>query len=94
MAAKKLSEQEIQAALGRLSQWRLQHGKFHRELSFDSFVEAFGFMTRVALQAEKMNHHPELYNVYNKVTIDLSTHDVGGLSHFDVELAEKIDGLL
>ncbi|MGH0167015.1 UNVERIFIED_CONTAM: hypothetical protein FKN15_051591 [Acipenser sinensis] len=63
----------------------------YKELSFKSFNQAFGFMTRVALQAEKLNHHPEWFNVYNKVQITLITHDCGGLSKRDVKLAQFID---
>jgi len=74
--------------------WELQAGKLHRQFKFKSFVEAWGFMSRVALLAEKMNHHPEWFNVYSTVRIDLSTHEVGGLSNFDVELATKINALL
>lgn len=63
----------------------------YKEFSFKSFNQAFGFMTRVALQAEKMNHHPEWFNVYNKVQITLSSHDCGGLTQRDVKLAKFID---
>jgi 4a-hydroxytetrahydrobiopterin dehydratase len=69
-------------------------GKLHRELRFADFVEAFGFMSRVALVAEAMGHHPEWRNVWNRVVIDLTTHDTGGLSTLDVELARRIDQLL
>ena len=77
-----------------LDGWELQDGKLHREFKFKNFVEAWGFMSRVALLAEKMNHHPEWFNVWNTVRIDLSTHEVGGLSNFDVELATKIKALV
>lgn len=60
---------------------------------FDSFVDAFGWMARAAILAEKMNHHPEWFNVYNKVTVTLTTHDAGGLSHLDIDLANKMDTL-
>ena len=63
----------------------------HREVTFGDFAEAFGFMARVAIWAEKLNHHPEWSNVWNRVTIDLITHDLGGLSDLDVELATRID---
>ena len=66
----------------------------HRDLQFNSFVEAFGFMAQVALLAEARNHHPNWSNVYNRVSIDLTTHDLGGLSNLDVELAVAIDALL
>ena len=90
---KKLDAEEIQARLGEAPGWSLEEGKLHRELRFDNFVEAFGFMSRAALVAESMNHHPEWFNVYNTVKIDLSTHDVGGISELDFELAAKINGL-
>jgi 4a-hydroxytetrahydrobiopterin dehydratase len=64
-----------------------------REFKFDSFVTAFGFMTRAALWAEKWNHHPEWSNVYNRVTVVLTTHDAGGLSELDAKLARKLDAL-
>ncbi len=69
-------------------------GKLHKEFKFKNFIEAFGFMSRVALIAEGMNHHPEWFNVWNKVVIDLTTHDVGGISNLDFEFAEKVEGLL
>ena len=72
----------------------MREGRLHREFEFAGFVEAFGFMSRVALLAEKMDHHPNWSNVYNRVVIDLSTHDVGGLSARDFELAGRIDQLL
>jgi 4a-hydroxytetrahydrobiopterin dehydratase len=71
----------------------LANGKLHKEFTFDGFVKAFGFMSAVALIAERMNHHPEWFNVYNRIVIDLSTHDVGGISALDFELATKIDAL-
>ena len=68
-------------------------GKLHRELRFPDFVRAFGFMTSVALVAESMNHHPEWSNVYGRVTIDLTTHDAGGITALDLELARRIYAL-
>ncbi len=65
-----------------------------KEFKFGDFIEAFGFMTRAAIWAEKWNHHPEWFNVYNKVQVTLTTHDVGGLSSLDVKLARKMDGLV
>lgn len=90
----KLTSSQVSEALATLPGWELRDGKFHRELKFKNFVEAWGFMSRAALLAERMNHHPEWFNVYGTVRIDLSTHDVGGLSHRDVELAKKINALL
>ena len=77
-----------------LPQWSVEGELLHRDLSFDSFVEAFGFMAQVALLAESKNHHPNWSNVYNRVSIDLTTHDLGGLSSLDVELAAAIEALL
>ncbi len=88
---KKLSDSEIQENLAQLSGWNIENGKLHKNFQFQSFVEAFGFMTKAALAAEAMNHHPEWFNVYNKVTVDLSTHDLEGISTWDFELAKKMD---
>ena len=90
----KLTEMQVSEAVSSLAGWELLDGKLHREFQFRNFVEAFGFMSRVALVAEKMNHHPEWFNVWNTVRIDLSTHDVGGLSSRDVELAKAISALV
>jgi len=91
--ATKLGSGELEAALSDLSGWELKDGKLHREYTLDSFIEAFGFMSQIALYAEKMNHHPELFNVYNTVKIDLVTHDVDGISELDIKLAKKIDDI-
>ena len=91
----KLTDSEIQEKLAELSGWKLENGKLHKTFQFDSFIDAFAFMTKVAIAAEKLNHHPEWFNVYNKVTVDLTTHDLGGISTFDFELAttmEKFSG--
>ena len=93
MAATKLTDAEINAQLEEISGWTVENEKLHKEFQFDSFVEAFGFMASVALIAESMNHHPEWFNVYNRVTVDLATHDAGGISALDFELAQKIDAL-
>ncbi len=87
----KLSDLEIQENVAQLSGWNIENGKLHKNFQFQSFVEAFGFMTKAALAAEAMNHHPEWFNVYNKVTVDLSTHDLGGISTWDFELAKKME---
>lgn len=89
-----VSDDDLAAFLGDHPDWSMKDGMLHRELAFGDFAEAFAFMTRVAIWAEKMNHHPEWSNVWNKVTVDLLTHDVGGLSTLDVELATKIDDAL
>ena len=91
MPAKKLSEAEAQALLSKLRGWTIVNGKLHREYECKDFVSAFGNMTRVALVAEGMNHHPEWCNVWNKVAIDLTTHSVKGISDYDFVLAEKIE---
>ena len=93
MATTKLTNTEISAQLEGISGWTVENEKLHKEFQFDSFVEAFGFMASVALIAESMNHHPEWFNVYNRVTVDLATHDAGGISALDFELAKKIDAL-
>ncbi len=93
MAAKKLSDAEIQSKLKQVADWTVKEGKLHKEFQFDTFVTAFGFMTQLALIAESMNHHPEWFNVYNRVTIDLMTHDAGGISELDFELASHADAL-
>jgi len=89
----RLTADEQQKALGALDGWKLADGReaIVRSFSFASFVEAFGFMAKVALIAEKMDHHPEWSNVYNRVDITLATHDAGGLTARDVELAAAID---
>ncbi len=86
-----LTKAKVAEQLQGLEGWSILHGKIHKEFQFRDFVEAFGFMTRVALLAERMNHHPEWFNVYKTVRIDLVTHDVGGISALDIELARQID---
>ena len=90
----KLTESEIQERLRNVTGWDIIGDAITREFVFNDFVSAFGFMSSAALIAEKMNHHPEWSNVYNKVTVKLSTHDVGGLSELDFKLAEKLDKLV
>ena len=89
--AKKLSEAEVKENLARAKGWSLVSGKLHRAFECKDFVAAFGNMTRVALVAEAMNHHPEWSNVWNKVIIDLNTHSVKGISNLDFQLAAKIN---
>ena len=88
---RKLSESEIKNELAKLKGWKIVDGKLNRTFEFADFNEAFGFMTRVAMEVEKLNHHPEWFNVYNRVKIELVTHDVGGLSNFDFKLANIIN---
>ena len=86
----KMGEQEIGAEVKKLSGWSVENGKMHRVFTFKDFSEAWAFMSRVALAAEAMNHHPDWSNVWNRVTIDLMTHDAGGISRWDFDLAAKI----
>src|SRR4051812_1278085 len=87
----KLDESQLQSALAGLPGWTLVQSKLHREFKFPDFVHAFGFMATSAIAIEKMNHHPEWFNVYNKVIVDLSTHDAGGVTIKDVDLAKLLD---
>ena len=87
----KLTQKELRSSLTGLRGWKLVKGKLHREYKFADFVHAFGFMTTAALAIETINHHPEWFNVYNKVVVDLSTHDAGGITAKDVELAKLLD---
>ncbi len=91
MKYKKLSEKELEELVRGMNGWELKEGKLHKSFRFSDFIEAFGFMTRIALEAEKINHHPDWSNVYNTVTIKLSTHDAGGITDYDVKLANIID---
>jgi 4a-hydroxytetrahydrobiopterin dehydratase len=93
MPIEKLPEAVLADEVAKLSGWSIVNGKLNKTFRFGNFVEAFGFMTKVAIVAEKMDHHPELFNVYNRVVIDLTTHDAGGISHLDIELAKKINSL-
>lgn len=90
---KKLSEQETEREVSKLKGWKVANGKLNQKFEFNNFVQAFGFMTKVAMEAEKLNHHPEWFNVYNKVIIDLVTHDVEGISNYDIKLAGIINQL-
>ena len=94
MKLQKLTTAQIEQQLENIAGWTVKDAKLHREFVFKNFVAAFGFMTRVALLAEAGNHHPEWFNVYNRVRIDLSTHDVGGVSQRDFKLARAINELL
>ncbi len=89
------SQSVLDSSLGELNKrsdesWSITGGKLHREFTFPDFVAAFAFMTKVAILAERANHHPEWFNVYNRVTIDLTTHDAGGISKKDFDLALEI----
>lgn len=87
----KLSAEAVELGLVDLPEWTLKNGKLHREFRFADFNAAFAFMTRVALVAEQLDHHPEWFNVYNRVVVDLTTHDAKGLSRRDFELATRMD---
>ena len=89
----KLDGEALETAVAGLDGWSVKDGRLHKEFEFDDFVGAFGFMASVALCAERMNHHPQWLNVYNTVRVDLSTHDVGGITELDVELAGEMDGI-
>ena len=93
--AQKLDPTARKAALAKLSGWSEVSGReaITRKFTFKDFNQAFGFMTRAALVAEKMNHHPEWFNVYKTVEVTLSTHDAGGVTELDIKLAETMDKL-
>ena len=96
---KSLTTTEIETALATLNQksaaaWTIEEGKLYRAFKFPNFIAAFGFMTQVAMLAEKADHHPEWFNVYNKVNISLTTHDAGGISTRDFALDEQISALI
>ena len=89
----KSTDRAVDEFLSKHSLWSLQQKKLHREYKFKDFTQAFGFMSMVALVAEKTNHHPEWFNVYNKVVVDLTTHEVKGISERDFQLAIAMDSL-
>ncbi len=93
MRPAKLSEAEVQDAIRTLQGWTLGDGHIARRFVFRDFSEAFGFMARAALEAEKLDHHPDWSNVYRTVEVKLSTHDAGGLTALDFELARRMDRL-
>lgn len=89
----KLDQAEISRRLEMLPGWSLESGKLHRQFTFKDFVEAFRFMTAVAFEAERLGHHPEWRNVYNRVTVDLTTHDAQGITALDFDLAGRMHEL-
>ncbi len=93
MSRTPLSKEEIQAAIDSLPGWTLVNHKLHREYTFPDFAHAFGFMATAAPRIEKRDHHPEWSNVYNRVTVDLTTHDAGGITQHDVWLARLLEGI-
>ena len=94
MVLEKLSPEAIQKELESIPGWTLKNNKLYREFQFDDFNQVFGFMTRAAMHIEKMNHHPEWFNVYNKLVIELTTHDAGGITNNDINLARILNSLL
>jgi 4a-hydroxytetrahydrobiopterin dehydratase len=92
-APTKLTDMEVLARLSALPGWTFTAGKLHKAFAFGDFVEAWGFMSAVALVAESMGHHPEWSNVWNRVTVDLTTHDAGGLTALDFDLAARMQAL-
>ena len=89
----RLTQEDIDGKLKSLPGWSVVNEKLHKEFLFDSFNQAFGFMTRAAMEIEKMNHHPEWFNVYNKITVELTTHDAGGITENDINLAGILNSL-
>ena len=87
----KLSEDELQKAVSGLAGWRLKDGKLQKEFEFKSFMAAFGFISQVALQAHRINHHPDLFSSFKQVNISLWTHSAGEATSKDIELAQAID---
>ncbi len=89
----RLSSEQISEQLKNLPGWSVKEEKLHKDFEFGDFNEAFGFMTRAAMEIEKINHHPEWFNVYNKLTVDLMTHDAGGITENDINLAKILNSL-
>ena len=89
-----LSDEELNELNVKIPGWKINSGHIERELNFKNFIDAFACMTKIALICEKFNHHPELKNVYSKVNIKLSTHDLGGISNLDQIVAIEINQLL
>ena len=91
--ALKLTDADLEVAVQSLAGWAMVDGKLHKEFRFPDFVRAFGFMATAAIAIEKADHHPEWFNVYNRVRVDLTTHDAGGITQKDVDLATLLDSL-
>ena len=91
MTVQKATGAEIEEALAELDSWTVESGKLHREYRFRDFVRAFGFMAQVALLAERSSHHPEWKNVYNRVVVDLTTHEAQGITQKDLDLAREME---
>jgi 4a-hydroxytetrahydrobiopterin dehydratase len=93
MSALLLSPEELNTHLAQLSDWSIVNSKLHKQFQFQDFVAAFGFMSSMALVSERMGHHPEWFNVYNRVIVDLTTHDAGGISDKDIDWAKVANRL-
>jgi 4a-hydroxytetrahydrobiopterin dehydratase len=93
MERRKVSEQELAEAMRDLPEWSVQEGKLRKQYRFSTFGDALGWMVRVGVFADKLDHHPDWCNSYNKVTVELITHDLKALSNWDLELARKMDAL-
>ncbi len=93
MRLERLSEGQIKKEISSLQGWNVINGKLHKDFAFKDYVEAFGFMCRASIHIEKMNHHPEWFNVYNKISVDLTTHDAGGITQNDINLAKIFNSL-
>lgn len=94
MRPTRYTDNEIQENLKEISTWQFSDNAISKEFTFKDFSIAFGFMTQIALSAERLNHHPEIKNVYNKVSLKLNTHNVGGLTELDFKLAKQIDKII
>ena len=90
----KLDNESILHELKNLDGWTVLDEKLHKEFEFDDFNHAFGFMTRASMYIEKINHHPEWFNVYNRLVVDLTTHDDGGITQNDIDLARFLNSIL
>jgi 4a-hydroxytetrahydrobiopterin dehydratase len=93
MTLAKLSDNQIKEELLSLNGWSIKGGKLHKDFVFANFIDAFGFMVKASMHIEKMNHHPEWFNVYNKLSVDLTTHDAGGITKNDINLAKTLNSL-
>lgn len=93
MPTQKLSDEEITSVLRELTDWTVKEGKLHRTFRFPAFAHAIGFMTIASIEIDKRDHHPEWQNIYNRVTVDLTTHDAGGITRKDSDLARMLDGI-
>jgi 4a-hydroxytetrahydrobiopterin dehydratase len=90
----RISTEKVSEEIKNLPGWSIKDEKLHKDFEFESFNQAFGFMTRAAMEIEKMNHHPEWFNVYNRLSVDLTTHDAGGITENDIQLAKILNSLV